>query len=244
MALLEISQLTKRFGGLVALDCLSLRVEEGEFVGLIGPNGSGKSTLFNVVNGLVPPTAGSISFDGQVISGYAPHQVRQAGIGRTFQMVRVFQDLTCLENVLVPLIALHATSDRRGLPEEARRLLALVRLDGKATHAARSLSYGESRRLDIAKALAASPRLLLLDEPYGGLHKEQRNILTEILTALQRRRVTVILIEHLLSIVVRLCPRLVVLDSGRIIADGSPADIRANEDVIHAYIGAALERHP
>ncbi|MBI3090760.1 MAG: ABC transporter ATP-binding protein [Candidatus Tectomicrobia bacterium] len=244
MALLEISQLTKRYGGLVALDRLSLRVEEGEFVGLIGPNGSGKSTLFNVVNGLVPPTAGSISFDGQVISGRAPHQVRQAGIGRTFQMARVFQDLTCLENVLVPLIALKAASDRRRLPDEARQLLALVRLDGKATHAARSLSYGESRRLDIAKALAASPRLLLLDEPYGGLHKEQRDILTEILTALPRRRVTVILIEHLLSIVVRLCPRLVVLDSGRIIADGSPADIRANDDVIHAYIGAALERHP
>ncbi|HEY0296242.1 MAG TPA: ABC transporter ATP-binding protein [Bordetella sp.] len=248
--MLELSSLSKRFGGLHVLHDVNLTVPQGAIFGLIGPNGAGKTTVFNLITGLLAPTAGSIAFDGRSLLGRKPHQITRLGIARTFQNIRLFKEMTLLENVVVgayrhmdygfPGLLL-------GLPKyrehEARararalELLSWMKLDHKAHDLADNLSYGEQRRLELARALATEPRLLLLDEPVAGMNTGERaELMTEIL-AIRDRGYTILMIEHDMRFVMGLCETIAVLNFGKIIACGGPDAIRNNEQVIEAYLG-------
>lgn len=251
--LLEVRDLTCRFGGLVALDRVSFAVEPGEIFGLIGPNGAGKTTLFNLISGLTPPSSGAVLWRGAPITGLPPFRRNRLGLARTFQNLRLFDGLTVQDNLLVALRCqpgesllgglLASTSHRRAerqRQERAGQLLEELGLQALAERAAGTLAYGDRRRLEIARALATQPALLLLDEPAAGMNPAEKDTLCELIAQLRGRHgLTVMVIEHHVPLLMRLCDRLAVLDFGERIALGSPEQVRRNPRVIEAYLGGS-----
>ncbi len=252
--ILEVENLTLRFGGLTALDDVSFTIEEGEILGLIGPNGAGKTTCFNAVTGVYRPTSGAIRFRGSSIVGMKKHQITKRGIARTFQNIRLFPAMTALENVLVGADAQHSTGMLTALfrlPKHRREendghtrameLLRFMGIAGKADELASNLSYGDQRRLEIARAMATSPKLICLDEPAAGFNPAEKVELMNLIRKVRDKGFTVLLIEHDMKLVMGVTDRIVVLEFGRKIAEGAPAEIRDNPAVIAAYLGVDEE---
>ncbi len=249
--LLSIRSITRRFGGLVAVDGVSFDVRPGEIFGLIGPNGAGKTTLFNVITGLIPPSSGELTFADVAITRRAPFRIARRGIGRTFQNIRLFSDLSALENVqiaqhihersstLAQVLGLpSARRDDRRTRARAMELLELVGLAGRASEIAGNFAYGDQRRLEIARALALEPQLLLLDEPAAGMNSSEKHELSAFIRQLRDQfDLTVLLIEHHVPLVMGLCDRIAVLEFGKLIALGDPASVRNDPAVIQAYLG-------
>ncbi|MEO8177666.1 MAG: ABC transporter ATP-binding protein [Deltaproteobacteria bacterium] len=249
--LLELDHVDKIFGGLHAVKAVSVRVEPGEIFGLIGPNGAGKTTIFNVVTGVYRPDGGRVLFDGKDISGWKPAQVAAAGIGRTFQNIRLFRSMTAEQNVMVSGHRLHGvgllgtilrtarlSECERQLRRRAHELLEALGLRDQADDMAGSLPYGSQRRLEIARALMLSPKLLLLDEPAAGMNsQEARELEAQIRWLRDELKVTVVLVEHNMSVVMSVCERIHVVDHGETIADGPPSAIKTHPKVIAAYLG-------
>jgi len=245
MTLLDVRALSKEFGGLRALDGVSFTCGEGEILGIIGPNGAGKTTLFNLISGIYSPSAGEMSFQGKSILRLKPHQISRLGIGRTFQIVRPFQNLDVETNVLVayghrfyPSLWKSAGPVRQPqFLKEVQTLIQRAGLQPYTKHTAKILPLGFKKRLEIARALALRPRLLLLDEPSAGLRFEESAQLMELIRQVRDQGIGILLIEHNMQVVMDLCKRIVVLDHGAKIAEGSPEEIRSNSLVIQAYLG-------
>ena len=248
--LLQFNNISKNFGGLQVLQGVQFDVPQGGIFGLIGPNGAGKTTVFNLITGLLRASSGNIIFDGRDIGKVAPHKITERGIARTFQNIRVFKEMTLLENVVVGMhehldygvgsMLLNLGAFRRSeqqARERALELLSWVRLDHKAGMLADSLSYGEQRKLELARALAKKPKLLLLDEPVAGMNPAEKTELMAEIINIKNRGFTIFMIEHDMRFVMGLCERIAVLNFGRIIAEGSPEQIKNNQEVIEAYLG-------
>lgn len=251
MALLKANKLSKVFGGLRAVSNFNVEIAEGELVGLIGPNGAGKTTAFNLLTGVYEPTEGMIEFDGKNVVGLKPYQITQRGIARTFQNIRLFSNLTVLDNVKIAyhfhvkyglLEAVFRVGryhrEEAEIEQKAIRFLEIFNLAAKKDEIAKNLPYGEQRRLEIARALAAQPKLLLLDEPAAGMNPQETQQLMQMIRWIRREfELTILLIEHDMSLVMGVCERIYVLDYGSIIAHGTPTEIKNNPRVIEAYLG-------
>lgn len=255
MSLLRLQEVTKVFGGLVAVNDLTFSVDAGSVVGLIGPNGAGKTTVFNCITGNYTPEKGRIFFDGEPVSGLRPHKVVELGIARTFQSIRLFGKLSVLENVLAGRhcrmksgmlsCMLHLPWQRREERAAVARCMEELRFVGLAerhAEAAGGLSYGNQRLLEIARALASDPRLLILDEPAGGMNDQETAALVDTIAAIRDRGITVLLIEHDMRLVMKICEKLVVLEHGTMIAQGEPDAVRRNPAVVEAYLGVEDEK--
>ena len=255
MSLLEVKELTKNFGGLAAVSNVDFAIEENELVGLIGPNGAGKTTFFNLLTGVYVPTEGTIELEIDnnkvLLNGKAPYKITDLGLARTFQNIRLFKELTVIDNVL---IAMHSTMGESTfhsllrtptyyrkeaeMREKALELLAIFELEKKYDVLAKNLPYGEQRRLEIVRALATDPKILFLDEPAAGMNPQETAELTALIRKIQKDfKITVVLIEHDMSLVMNVCERIYVLEYGRLLAKGTPEEIQKNPAVIKAYLG-------
>lgn len=255
MSILKVEKLTKSFGGLTAVSNVNIDIKQGELVGLIGPNGAGKTTVFNLLTGVYVPTAGSVvlSKDGKekALQGLKPYTICKEGLARTFQNIRLFKDLTVLDNVRIAMhknvkygllssffhLPLYHREEKK-LIDESIELLKILKLEHKKDEYAKNLPYGEQRHLEIARALATNPGLLLLDEPAAGMNPAETADLTELISWIRTKfQLTILLIEHDMSLVMKICERIYVLDHGMIIANGTPDEIKTNKRVIEAYLG-------
>lgn len=251
MALLEVKNLTKNFGGLTAVGDVTMHLDKGELVGLIGPNGAGKTTLFNLLTGVYEPSEGSVSLDGTLLNGKKPYKIASLGLSRTFQNIRLFKDMTVLENVLVGMANQNKPyllasflrlpkfyHSEAKLRQKAMELLAIFDLDGDAETLAKNLPYGQQRRLEIVRALATEPKILFLDEPAAGMNPQETAELTQLIRRIKEEfDITIMLIEHDMSLVMEVTERIYVLEYGRLIAHGTPDEIKTNQRVIEAYLG-------
>ena len=254
--IIKVSGVSKRFGGLQALSDVGITITKGQVYGLIGPNGAGKTTFFNVLTGLYAPDSGSFELGGKPYKPTAVHEVAKAGIARTFQNIRLFAEMTALENVMVGrhvrtssglIGAVFRTAsfkaEEAAIAKRAQELLDYVGIGRFAQYKARTLSYGDQRRLEIARALATDPKLIALDEPAAGMNASEKIVLRELIDQIRRDGRTILLIEHDVKLVMGLCDRLTVLDYGKQIAEGTAAEVQKNEKVIEAYLGADHKNH-
>lgn len=236
---LSLNRLSKAFGGLLAVNEVSFSVGEGEIVGLIGPNGAGKTTLFNVVNGYVPPTSGTVIYNGRTVTGFPPNRMARLGMGRTFQIVRPFPTLSVLENIMVGAFLRHPS--RPAAERKAWEVLEFIGLDGMAHRPAGQMTLTGRKRIEVGRALALEPRLLLLDEVSAGLNPAESDRMIDLIRRIRERGVTILIVEHVMRVIMRISDRIVVLNYGRRIAEGTPGEVARNPEVIQAYLGETAD---